>query len=83
MLRFQLYDTTGQDEQAINESDTLRQLCQDLEYGDVVDGHYIILDTINGVKYSLQVDRKAEGKDYYSGPETTRGTVWQPVLGDM
>jgi len=81
MLRFQLYDTTEQGARPVNESDTLGQLCEDLEYGDVVDGHYFVLDKVNGVKYSLQADRKVEDEDYYSVPETSHGTVWQPVLG--
>lgn len=83
MLRFQLYDATGQKGVSINEADTLLELCQDLEYGDVAEGHYLVLDTLDGVTYQLDADREVKGKDYYSVPMVDRGIIWQPTLGDI
>ena len=81
MLRFQLYDATEQKEHSINESDTLDQLCEDLEYGDVAEGIYTVLDTTNERQYVIIPDRAVGKNDYYATPFNSKGTVWLPKLG--
>lgn len=81
MYKFQLFDTT-QTNSPIAESDDLVELCEDLEYGDVAEGKYIIVDKNTETKYALAADRVVNQKDYYSVSNTSAGTVWQPVLGD-
>lgn len=81
MSKFQLLET-AQADIFINEADDLDTLCEDLEYGDVAEGNYLVVDKTSGIKYKLVADRVVDKGSYYSVPMTSAGTVWRPVLGD-
>ena len=80
--KFQLFDITQADS-PIGEADSLDKQCEDLEYGDVAEGNYLVLDKINQTKYMLVADRVVSQKDYYSVPVTSSGVIWRPVLSEV
>ncbi len=76
--KYVLYERNGQSLGEIGSGEALESLCQDLEYGDVADGLYVVLDT----EYILKPDRPVSDSDYYTTPYTSKGTMWLPKFGD-
>ena len=80
MYRYKLFDITEKGDHHIGESHDLNHLSEDLEYGDVAQGDYLVLDSQTGIKYTLAPDRKVAKNDYYSVPSVSGRVVWRPIL---
>lgn len=79
-LAYTLYDTTDGNLDFITEANDINTLCEDLEYGDVQQGIYVVVDNKIKKQFNLKPDRVVDDKDYYSTPFKTGRVIWLPLL---